>query len=230
MVKPQVRQQSFYNYSLLIPICILTSSSWAPHQAAHSRQLLDILHVAHMWDIQPGIEFASKELLKFKLHPAHCLYLARRYNLLDWISAPVRNLLASPLERYTSDSRDNLEFDLYMIIATTKESIATERKRLGNHPPFPQNFDNDPFCAQHDICKRIWSEKWFFTIVRRIHHHTAPLPLSLVPEALEEIEHHGMNPECKRSILTWLRQSCVQVQKEEALIQEAITTVRNLFH
>jgi aryl carrier-like protein len=38
-----------------------------------------------------------------------------------------------------------------------------------------------------------------------------------------------MNVECKRSILTWLRESCMQVQKEENLIQETIDTVRNLF-
>ena len=102
-----------------------------------------------MWDIQPGINFASQELLKFDLHPAYCLHLARQYNLLDWISTPVRSLLASPLERYTgtTDSREILDFDLYMIIATAKESIATERKRLGNHPPFPPNFDNEPFCT-----------------------------------------------------------------------------------
>ena len=51
----------------------------------------------------------------------------------------------------------------------------------------------------------------------------------MVPEVLAEIDHRGMNAECKRSILTWLRDSCVQVQKEEALIQETIATVRNLF-
>jgi hypothetical protein len=182
-----------------------------------------------MWDIQLGINFASQELLKFNLHPAHCLCLAQRYNLLDWISTPVRSLLASPLERYTTDNNENMDFDLYMIIATAKESIATERKRLGNHPPFPSDFDNEPFCAQHESCKKVWTEKWFFIVVCRIHHPTSPLPLSLVPEALEEMEHREMNPEYKKSILTWLRQSCVQVQKEENLIQDTVAAVQNLF-
>jgi len=102
----------------------LTSSSWAPHRAEHSQQLLDILHILHMWDILP----ASQELLKFNLHPAHCLYLARQYHLLDWITAPVRYLLASPLELYTQNSKpeEKLDFDLYIIIATAKESITTE--------------------------------------------------------------------------------------------------------
>lgn len=184
-----------------------------------------------MWEILPGIEYASRELLAFNLHPAHCLLLACQYCLLDWVITPIQKLLATPLERYTINSKpmERLDFDVYMIIATAKESIATERKRLGNHPPFPANFDEEPFCTQHNSCKRIWSEKWFFHLVRRLHHPTTPLPLSLVPEVLEEIDHRGMNVECKRSILTWLRESCMQVRKEENLIQETIDNVRSLF-
>ncbi|KAF8801473.1 hypothetical protein BYT27DRAFT_7114899 [Phlegmacium glaucopus] len=210
-------------------ICILTSSSWAPHRVAHSQQLIDILHVSHMWDILPGIEFASTQLLDFNLLPAHRLYLARQYNLLDWVPSPIRILLSAPLEQYTTDSKDHLDFELYMIIATAKESIAAERKRLGNYPPFPKNFDDEPFCAQHGTCRKVWSEKWFCVILRRIHHPVDPLPLSSIPEALEGMEHRGMNLECKRSILTWLKESCDQVQKEEVVIQATIATVCKLF-
>jgi len=121
----------------------------------------------------------------------------------DWISVSVRSLLASPLQQYTNDGHpdERLDYDLYVIIATTKESIATERKRLGNYPPFPPNFDNEPFCDRHNTCKRVWTEKWFTTLVRRIHHPTTPLPLSLVPEVSEGMDHRGTKPECKRSIL-----------------------------
>ena len=101
-----------------------------------------------------NIDFAAEQLLlpQFKLHPAQHLYNARRYGLLNWISSPIRELLASSFEKYAQDSENQLGFNLYVIIATAKESIATERKRLGNHPPFPQNFDDGPFCigAQHE--------------------------------------------------------------------------------
>ena len=132
-----------------------------------------------MWDILPGIEFSSQELLTFNLHPAHCLSLARRYHLQDWVPSSVKILLNSPLERYTDDRDPNrwLDYDLYMIIATAKESIAAERWHLGNHPPFPPNFDDEPYCPQHITCKRIWTEKWFFHLVRRLHHPTNLLPL-----------------------------------------------------
>lgn len=185
-----------------------------------------------MWEIQPGIDFAAEQLLQpqFKLHAAQRLYLARQYGLLHWIPSPVRELLASPFEQYTQEIENKLGFDLYVIIATAKESIATERKRLGNYPPFPQNFDDGPFCihVQHETCKRVWSEKWFCQVVRRIHHPTNPIALSLVPQTLEEMEHRGMNPECKKFLITWLKQSS-HIQKEEDLIKEAIDKVRNLF-
>ena len=91
----------------------------------HSKQLIDILHVSHMWEILPGIEFSSTALLSFNLQPSLCLQLARRYNLLDWVPTPIRILLSTPLERFTNG--DNLDFEVYMIIATAKESIATEQ-------------------------------------------------------------------------------------------------------
>jgi hypothetical protein len=56
-----------------------------------------------------------------------------------------------------------------------------------------------------------------------------PLPLISVPNALEELEHWGMNPECKKSILTWLRESCNQIQIEEAIIQATINEICTLF-
>jgi len=116
-----------------------------------------------------------------------------------------------------------------MVVAIAKESIEMERKRLANHPPFPPNYDNEPFCLQHNMCKRVWTEKWFLTVVRRIHNPTTPLPLSSVPDVLEGMDHHGMKPECKKSIITWLRESCPHVLKEESLIEETIATVRDLF-
>ena len=180
-----------------------------------------------MWEILPGIEFASAALLSFNLQPAHCLRLARRYHLLNWVPSPIRILLSTPLERYTDG--DNVDFEIYTIIATAKESIAVEWKRLGNFPPFPKNFDDEPFCAQHAICKKVWSEKWFCVILRRIHHPVDPLPLTSVPNALEELEHWGMNAECKRSILTWLKESCNQIQTEEIIIQATIAEVCTLF-
>ena len=151
-----------------------------------------------MYNILPGIKFATQEILWFNLHPAYCLHIARKYTLLNWIAAPIQMLLSSPLEQYTHESKDTLLFDLYQIIATTKESISLEQKHLANFPFLP-NFDNEPFCAQHDSCRKVWIKKWFLVMVCQIHNPIAPLPLAMVPNMLEAIDHHGMNLECKHS-------------------------------
>jgi len=183
-----------------------------------------------MWEIMPGIDFAARELLGFGLQPAHCLYLARRYELVDWIPAAVRVLLSIPLERYHNGVEMPLDMELYILIANAKESISLERQRVSNFPPFPKDFDNGPFCDQHSQCKRVWTEKWFFIISRQIHQITEPLALSRIPAALDKIDHRGMNPDCWKSILDWLKgDGAFQLQKEEQLIQGAITAVRTLF-
>jgi hypothetical protein len=183
-----------------------------------------------MWEIAPGVQFASTELLKADLHPAHRLHLARQYGLLDWIETPIRMLVGAPLERYTKESRDNLDFNLYMVIATTKESIAKARKVLANHPPFPADTDNTPFCIQHAACKKVWFEKWFLILGRRIHHPSEQFPLISIPDALKKMDHRGMNPECKTYILEWIDITFSHlICKEEDLIQEAVAIVRSMF-
>ena len=207
----------------------MTSRAWAPLKAESTQQLLDILHVAHMWEIAPGVEFATSELLKADLHPVHRLRLAQKYGLQDWIEIPIWMLLGAPLERYTEANQDNLDFQLYMLIATTKESIAKAWKVLAHHPPFPADADNTPFCPQHATCKKVWIEKWFLTLGRRIHHPSEDFPLILIPEALKNMDHRGMNLECKKYILEWMDATLLYlIRKEEDLIQEAVAIVRSM--
>lgn len=128
----------------------------------------------------------------------------------------------------STGERKYLGFNLYTIIACAKESISQERQRLGNHAPFPRNFDDGPFCTapQHAACKRVWTEKWFLIMVCRIH-AVDPLPLSDVPDALEAMDHKGMNLGCKGFILSWLRASD-HIRREEKIIAETISDVIDL--
>jgi hypothetical protein len=138
-------------------------------------------------------------------------------------------LLIIIFQSYTLEDKEQLGFAIYTIIASSKEEIATERKRLSNHAPFPRNFDDAPFCepAKHTMCKRIWSERWFFVVVRKIHDIKDPLALFSIPDFLESMDHKGMNPGCKDFILTWLR-NCEHVGKEENLIRDTVTHICNL--
>jgi hypothetical protein len=130
---------------------------------------------------------------------------------------------------YTRKDENLLGLELYTIIASTRELISTERRRLGNVPPRPKNLDDAPFCdaAQHAVCQRVWIEKWFFIILRRIHDVAKPLPLTQIPDALREIDHKGMNPACKVHLIDWLSDS-QHLDNEEQLIREAVTKISNV--
>ena len=123
-----------------------------------------------------------------------------------------------------------MDFKLYTVIVATKESIAKARNILANHPPFPANIDNAPFCPQHAACKKVWIEKWFLTLGHHIHHPSEPFPLIFISDVLKKMDHQGMNPECKKYILEWIENTFSHlVHKEEDLIQEAVATIRGMF-
>lgn len=58
-------------------------------------------------------------------------------------------------------------------------------------------------------------------------HAVDPLPLSDVPDALEAMDHKGMNLGCKGFILSWLRASD-HIRREEKIIAETISDVIDL--
>jgi len=209
---------------------VVGHSALEPLKTDHTEQLLNILHISHMWQMEQGVEFAASQLIKKSLHPVHRLWLAWQYGLQDWIEIPIRMLLGTPLELYTEVNENNLDFPLYMIITTMKESIATARKCLAHHPPFPTDSDNTPFCLHHTVCKKVWYEKWFLVLGQSIHHPSEHFPIILIPERLEKMDHCGMNPECKKYVLEWIQMNFFSlIHKEEDLIRQAITTVHGMF-
>jgi hypothetical protein len=184
-----------------------------------------------MWEIKPGIEFASKGLLdqKFNLSPAFRLDVARKYQLKDWIPAAVRHLLHTPLAEYSEVDMNYLGYSIFSIIAIAKEQISTERVRLSLHAPMPppKDIGDRPYCNKHKQCMKIWSEKWFLNVIRRIHNSTFPLPLSDLCQVLEETNHEEMNNQCKNDIISWLRGSKALL-REEDIIRSTIATITNI--
>lgn len=73
-------------------------SPWEAHPVDRLQQLLDILHISHMWEIGPGIDFATKEIEdQFEIRPAQSLFLAKKYQIQGWVNGAVRALLNNPL-------------------------------------------------------------------------------------------------------------------------------------
>lgn len=182
-----------------------------------------------MWDVQPGIEFASAHLLK-QLGPAHRLNLACRYQLWSWLSEAIRQLILMPLQSYTVEDMNRLSYGMFSTIAIAKENISTERMRLAICPPYPKDVDSIPYCDRHQVCRRVWTDKWFGIIIRQICTGPDPnrLPISSLKGLLEKTDYAGMNQTCKKYLVSWLEGSR-HMQKEEEFIQTAIDEIRAMF-
>jgi hypothetical protein len=80
-------------------VVLISISPWEPRPVDRLQQLLDILQVSHMWDIRPGIDFATREIqTRFTIRPARSLFLAKKYQLEGWVDGAVRALLNEPLQ------------------------------------------------------------------------------------------------------------------------------------
>lgn len=195
-------------------------------------QLLDILHISHMWQIRPGFDYAINQLGVHTLRPAKQLSLAQKYSIAGWVPDAVRSLLRLPFREYTEQDIRDLSFSGYLVIACAKEEIQEQRKVLAAIPPCPLdvNADDAPHCGGHTTCIRVWYDKWAKEIVPRIHHPTHHFPLSKTISALQEMDHIGMNPACKRYAIEWMTSSCPGLGKEEALIWKTIETIQTMFN
>jgi len=83
-------------------------------------QLLDILHISHMWQIRPGFDYAIHQLGKHSLRPAKLLYYAQKYSIPGWVPEAVRALLLLPFHEYTEQDICYLLFTGYLVLRLRK--------------------------------------------------------------------------------------------------------------
>ncbi|KDR72044.1 hypothetical protein GALMADRAFT_143385 [Galerina marginata CBS 339.88] len=219
-------KETFANFMLW-----LNHNAWNPVVVRRQEQLLDILHVSHMWQIRPGFDYAVGQLGEHLVRPAKRLFFAQKYNIAGWVPEAVLLLLLMPFREYTEEDIRNLSFPGYLVIACAKEEIQEQRRFLAAIPPYPSDFtaDHAPHCPYHTTCNRVWYDKWAKEIVPRIHHPAVPFPLAQTIGALEDMNHPGMNPACKRYAIEWMISSCPGLGKEEAIIWKTIETVQTMF-
>lgn len=224
-------------HEYVCPNCILLrrtefsrDRSWADLPIDHIQQLVDILHVSHMWGVAAGINFASERLLRFEqaaFRSARRLRLALLYGLNSWVEGAVRDLLQTPLPLLTVEDKRHLGFRFYVAIAEAQSAICFERQRLAAAPPAPPTVSHDiaPFCPCHEVCKQIWAEVWYLKITRAILRERNPIALKDVPDALDALDHPNMNPECKTFFMNWLR-SCNLIMGEEEVTSDLVAQIR----
>ena len=71
-------------------------SAWTPFIARHHEQLIDILHISHMWQIRPGFDYEISKLGGHTLRPSKQLFFTQKYNIVAWVPEAVHSLLLQP--------------------------------------------------------------------------------------------------------------------------------------
>lgn len=226
-----IKCMSFLFLSDFSLIYLRYHSGWKDEPADHAQQLIDVLHVCHLYEISAGIKYASEELLspRFEISASHHLSLALRYGLCSWIDTAVRALIAIPLRNYTPTDLRYLGSTIYHILFTAKDNILVERQKIANFPCYPRGGDGSPWCPNHNRCEQVWMCKWLTVIAREIHNTVKPIALLDIPHKLEIADHAGVTSECKSFFIEYIK-ALPQLQKEENLISQAVEDVTAFCH
>lgn len=87
-----------------------------------------------MWYIEDGFNFAKHWLEQCKIPATERLQLATLYEIRDWVTPAVQDLLRTPLSCLSNGDLDHINIRLYSIIAKAKEATEKQRKLIAACP------------------------------------------------------------------------------------------------
>ena len=80
--------------------------------------------------IEVGFKFTKYWLEQCKIPATERLQLATHYEIWDWVTPAVQELLITPLSSLSNDNLDHINIRLYSIIAKAKEAIERQHKLI----------------------------------------------------------------------------------------------------
>jgi hypothetical protein len=157
-----------------------------------------------MWYIEDGFKFAKHWLEQRKIPATQRLQLATHYEIRDWVTPAVQELLRTSLSSLSNGDLDHINIRLYSIIAKAKEAIEKQRKLIAACPPsLPKDTDDfqTAWCVSHATCAKVWADTWWKVVARSILHPLMPLDVNTIVDFLKNTEHRGMSSPCKEDML-----------------------------
>ncbi|KAJ7495757.1 hypothetical protein B0H11DRAFT_2389353 [Mycena galericulata] len=143
------------------------------------RMLVNLLHVAKLWEISEAVEYAKRHLNLMYLPPSRRLELARMYSLHDWIHDAVASLVTGKLDWITEVDQNRFGAKVYTIIANAKEVLWYETRLACRVPP---QLDPNPAWVSdnhdHRVCTEVFNEVWWTKIARKVLDLEKPLRFS----------------------------------------------------
>ena len=157
-----------------------------------------------MWYIEDGFKFAKHWLEQSKIRATERLQLATNYEIWDWVTPAVQELLRTPLSSLSNGDLDHINIRLYSIIAKAKEAIERQHKLIAACPPSLPKDSQDfqtAWCVSHATCAKVWADTWWKVVACSILHPLMPLDVNTIVDFLKTIEHKGMLSPCKEDML-----------------------------
>lgn len=143
--------------------------SWKPPKDLPEAMLVDILHMSKMWLIEDGVKLAQHWLKQSKISTTKRLQLAKHYEIWDWVTPAIQELLKTPLGNLSNVDLDHINIRLYSIIAKAKEALENQRKLIAACPPsLPKDSPGfqTVWCTSHATCAKVWADTWWKVVVR----------------------------------------------------------------
>lgn len=184
--------------------------------------------MSKMWYIEDGIKFALHWLQQRRIPATERLKLARHYEIRDWVTAAVQELLNTPLGSLSNGDLEHVNIRLYSIIAKAKEAIEKQRKLIAACPPSLPKDSQDfqtAWCASHATCAKVWADTWWKEVARSILHPLRPLDVNAIVDFLKSLEHKGMATPCKEDMLRKLESDGSPFNALQAIEDGAIRSI-----
>ncbi|EPQ55755.1 hypothetical protein GLOTRDRAFT_93318 [Gloeophyllum trabeum ATCC 11539] len=184
--------------------------------------LIAILKLSTMWEIQDGREYAIRRLPELIRGNAPLqFYLARTYDIVDWVEPAFRELLNTPIQTITKEMAHEIGPEAFYVLTHTSAQISEHRLLLAFFPSDPVI---NPVCPTPALCASSWTKQWWHGLAKHLLHPDSTLTGGQVLGLLEAARIPGMCIGCQKVNIDWVRDQGVMVQ-DEAMREKALKEV-----
>ena len=201
-------------------------TSYKSNYPTNKQFLLDVLDLSDFLDISDGISYVVQTLeargtlfsasLKFKL--------AREYGIAKWVKPSIQELMELPGSYLTEKDAENLGFDAFYLIVSTKFQVEEVRKGMAYNPP---DLVKGALCTRFGKCADVWEDVWWSCIAQHILHPGWSMVGDRVHKQLEPANIPGICSECQIEMLRDMDEKDLFTQ-DVVLVKRCVTQLMDL--
>lgn len=207
-------------------------SEFVPEEDNTVQYFVNVLEMSHLWCVEEGQAYAKRQLAaKVDLSPSYKLFLARRFDIYDWVEPIVIELLNCPLDNLKGQEISDASVEVFAIIFKARERYRDDLFKLAlAPPPLPKDSHStqNPWCATHRMCEREWEKVWFTKVARKLMLGDDRLtPAGILPY-LSGLVYSDMRVNCRREAFSFLESQPQLFTLKERIQSAAISAVKRV--